>query len=78
VVPVPVNRAALEKLAHQTGGQALEAASESQLSAIYEDPGQSVTVEAGQVEIGDWFAVAAMVLLVLTGVGSLAWFGRPP
>lgn len=78
VVPVPVNRAALEKLAHQTGGQSLEATSEAELSAIYESLGQSVIVDREQVEIGDWFAGAAMGLLCLVGLGSLAWFGRLP
>jgi len=77
-VPVPVNRAALEELAHQTGGEALEAATEAQLSAVYEGLGQSVTVEREQVEISDWFAGAAMTLLCLVGLGSLAWFGRLP
>jgi Ca-activated chloride channel family protein len=77
-VPVPVNEAALEKLAHQTDGQAMTAVSADQLSAVYEDLGQSVTVEREQVEITDLFAGAAVALLCLAGIGSLAWFGRLP
>lgn len=77
-VPVPVNEAALEQLAHQTDGQALTAATADQLSDVYESLGQSVTVEREQVEVGDWFAGAAMGLLVLAGLGSLIWFGRLP
>lgn len=77
-VPVPVNEAALEQLAHQTDGQALTAATADQLSDVYEGLGQSVTVEREQVEVGDWFAGAAMALLCLAGLGSLAWFGRLP
>lgn len=77
-IPVPVNEAALQDLARSTGGEALSAVTADQLSAVYEDLGRSVTVEREQVEIGDWFAGAAMLVLVLTGVGSLAWFGRLP
>jgi len=77
-VPVPVNEEALAELARQTDGRALSAASVEQLSQVYEDLGRSVTVEKEQVEIGDWFAGAALALLSLAGVGSLVWFGRLP
>ena len=77
-VPVPVNEEALAELARQTDGKALSAASVEQLSQVYEDLGRSVTVEKEQVEIGDWFAGAALALLCLAGVGSLVWFGRLP
>jgi Ca-activated chloride channel homolog len=77
-VPVPVNEEALAELARQTDGKALTAASVEQLSQVYEDLGRSVTVENEQVEIGDWFAGAALALLFLAGVGSLVWFGRLP
>ena len=77
-VPVPVNEEALAKLARQTDGKALSAASVEQLSQVYEDLGRSVTVEKEQVEIGDWFAGAALGLLCLAGIGSLVWFGRLP
>ena len=77
-IPVPVNEDALAELARQTDGKALTAASVEQLSQVYEDLGRSVTVEKDQVEIGDWFAGAALALLSLAGVGSLVWFGRLP
>lgn len=76
--PVPVNEAALEKLASQTGGQALTAETADQLSDVYEELGQSVTVEREQVEVGDWFVGAALAVLSLAGLGSLTWFGRLP
>jgi hypothetical protein len=56
----------------------LTAATADQLSDIYENLGEAVTVEREQVEIADWFAGAALVVLALAGLGSLAWFGRLP
>jgi Ca-activated chloride channel family protein len=78
VVPVPVNEAALAKLAKQTDGKALTAVSAEQLSQVYEDLGRSVQVETEPVEVADWFVGAALAVLTLAGVGSLAWFGRLP
>jgi len=77
-VPVPVNEQALEELARQTDGKALTAATAEQLSEVYQDLGRSVQVETEPVEVADWFAGAALVVLALAGVGSLAWFGRLP
>lgn len=76
--PVPVNERALADLARATDGKALTAVSAEELSDIYEDLGRSVTVEREQVEVADLFAGAAMGVLVLAGLGSLAWFGRLP
>jgi Ca-activated chloride channel family protein len=78
VVPVPVNEAALEKLARQTDGKALTAATAEQLSQVYEDLGHSVQVETVPVEVADWFVGASLAVLSLAGVGSLVWFGRLP
>ena len=77
-IPVPVNEAALEQLAHQTEGRALTAQTADQLADVYEDLGRSVTVEREEVEVADLFAGAAMAMLVLAGVGSLRWSGRLP
>jgi Ca-activated chloride channel family protein len=77
-VAVPVNEEALARLAGQTGGKAMKAATAQQLSQVYEDLGHSVKVDTEPVEVGDWFAGAALVVLSLAGLGSLAWFGRLP
>jgi Ca-activated chloride channel family protein len=77
-IPVPVNEQALAELARQTEGKAMTAVSVEELSQVYENLGRSVTVEREQVEIGDWFAGAALGLLSLAGIGSLLWFGRLP
>lgn len=77
-IPVPVNEAALEQLAHQTEGQALTAQTADQLADVYEELGRSVTVETEEVEVADLFAGAGLAILVLAGVGSLRWSGRLP
>lgn len=77
-IPVPVNEAALEQLAHQTEGRALTAQTADQLADVYEELGRSVTVETEEVEVADLFAGAGLAILVLAGVGSLRWSGRLP
>lgn len=77
-IPVPVNEAALEQLAHQTEGRALTAQTADQLADVYEELGRSVTVETEEVEVADLFAGAGLAILVLAGAGSLRWSGRLP
>jgi Ca-activated chloride channel family protein len=77
-VPVPVNEQALAELARRTDGTPIEAATADQLSRVYEDLGRSVQVEAAEEEVADWFAGAALAMLLLAGLGSLVWFGRLP
>jgi Ca-activated chloride channel family protein len=77
-IPVPVNRQALEQLAHQTDGRSLTAVTADQLNQVYEDLGRSVQVEVVRTEVTDWFIGAALMILVLAGMASLAWFGRLP
>lgn len=77
-IPVPVNEAALEQLAHQTNGRALTAQTADQLTEVYEELGRSVTVATEEIEVADLFAGAGLAILVLAGVGSLRWSGRLP
>jgi len=77
-VAVPVNKAALAELARSTDGRALTAETASELSQVYEELGRSVEVDVTRREVTDWFAGVALALLFLTGVASLAWFGRLP
>jgi Ca-activated chloride channel homolog len=77
-VPVPVNEAALQDLAETTGGRSLRAETADELVQVYADLGRSLQVTVEQQEITDWFAGAALLLLVLAASGSLFWFGRLP
>ena len=77
-IPVPVNEAALEQMAHQTDGRALTAQTADQLTEVYEELGRSVTVSTEEVEVTDLFAGAGLAILIVAGVGSLRWSGRLP
>jgi Ca-activated chloride channel family protein len=78
VVNVPVNREALRQLAAETDGRALTADTAEELSQVYEDLGRSVEVDVERREVTDWFAAAALALLMVASAGSLVWFGRLP
>jgi Ca-activated chloride channel homolog len=78
LVPVPVNRPALARLAEQTSGQSLSAESAAELDNVFAKLGQGVNRHPVTKEVGDWFAGGALTLLALAGVSSLAWFSRLP
>jgi len=77
-VPVPVNEAALGELASATGGQSLRAETAGELAEVYEELGRSLPVDVERREVTDWFAGAALLMVVLAATGSLFWFGRLP
>ncbi len=77
-IPVPVDRASLETIAEATQGKFYAAASEAQLSAVYQNIGSSVGYTTEQVEITTWFIAGSILLLVAAGTMSLVWFSRLP
>jgi Ca-activated chloride channel family protein len=77
-VAVPVNEAALAELARATGGQSLRAETADELAKVYEDLGNNLHVDVERREVTDWFAAAALLMVVLAATGSLFWFGRLP
>jgi Ca-activated chloride channel family protein len=75
-VPVPVDRAALEDIADQTGGSYHEAASASELEEVYADLGSQIGYTTEPQDVSYWF-VRVGVLLALLGAGlSLLWTNR--
>jgi len=77
-IEVPVSPEPLAEIAEATGGQFFEAASASELNAVYDDIGSSVGFERQEVEIASWFAGLGLALLAITAVFSLLWFSRLP
>jgi Ca-activated chloride channel family protein len=77
-IPVPVDRAALEVIAADTGGVFFSAVTAQQLEDVYVDIGSSIGFTTAQRDISDWFIAAALVALIATGAMSLAWFSRLP
>lgn len=75
-VDVPVDSSALEVIAKGTGGKFFQAASADQLRTIYADINADVTVVATDKGVAEWFAGAALLLLLLASVTSMLRTGR--
>ncbi len=75
---VPVDRAAMARLAEQTGGQYYEAESLEQLTAVYEDMGSSVGHRTVPYDITRWYVGAGLLLALLAAGLSLWWTPRLP
>jgi Ca-activated chloride channel homolog len=78
IIPVPVDREAMRTIADITDGRFYSAASEQQLTQVYENIGSSVGYVTEQAEITTWFVAAAVILLLAAGSFSLLWFSRLP
>ena len=76
--PVPVDQAALEAIAEQTGGQSFAAESLGELESIYADIGSSIGFDTEQQEVTDRFVGYAVLLLLVSTALSLLWFHRIP
>jgi Ca-activated chloride channel family protein len=78
-VPVTtIDKEALKSIASDTNGKFYAAATADQLKQVYDNIGSSVGYVTEQREISTWFIGAALVLLLVTGGLSLAWFQRLP
>jgi Ca-activated chloride channel family protein len=75
-VDVAVDTSALRAIADGTGGSFFEAATRGELQAIYEEVDAEVTVLPGRRDVAEWFTGAAILVLVLSVVGSMAGSAR--
>jgi Ca-activated chloride channel family protein len=75
-VPVPVDRAALEKIADLTGGSYSEAASAAELEQVYADLGSQIGYTTEPKDISAWFVRAGVLVALLGVVLSLLWTNR--
>ncbi|MEV0623384.1 VWA domain-containing protein [Nonomuraea sp. NPDC050404] len=77
-VPVPVDGPALRDLAEAAGGGFYEAASGSELQAVYEDIGTSVGYRTEVQEVWQWFVGAGLIFALIAAATSMLWFSRLP
>ena len=75
-VDVPVDASALQAIAKGTDGKFFQAASADQLRAVYADINADVTVVATDKGVAEWFAAAALLLLLVASVTSMLRTGR--
>ena len=76
IVPVPVDRASLEKIADETGGSYSEAVSAAELEEVYADLGSQIGYTDEPKDISPWFVRAGVVVALLGVVLSLLWTNR--
>jgi Ca-activated chloride channel family protein len=75
-VPVPVDRATLEKIADETGGSYSEAASAAELEAVYADLGSQIGYTTEPRDVSYWFVRVGVLLALVGAVLSLLWTNR--
>jgi Ca-activated chloride channel family protein len=75
-VPVPVDRATLEKIADETGGSYSEAASAKELEQVYADLGSQIGYTTEPKDISPWFVRGGVLFALLGAVLSLIWTNR--
>lgn len=75
-VPVPPDEQALQNIADIARGEAYTATTAEALRDIYDSLGQTVVRASVTDEVGDLFALAAMLLLFAGSLASLIWFRR--
>jgi Ca-activated chloride channel homolog len=76
IVPVPVDRAALEAIADQTGGSYSQAVSAAELEQVYADLGSQIGYTTEPQDISPWFVRSGVLIAVLGVVLSLLWTNR--
>jgi len=78
VINVPVDRAALERLAVGTGGSAFTAEDGRELRQVYDDIGSQVGSTVERREVTATVAGLALALAVAAATASLVWSARLP
>jgi Ca-activated chloride channel homolog len=73
---VPPDPATLREIAQTSGGRAFTASDQPKLESIYANLGTRLSSKPEQREITAAFAGGALLLVLIGGGLSLAWFGR--
>lgn len=77
-VSVAVDPGALESIANDSGGTAFSAATEAELSAVYDDIGSSIGFTTELRDITGRFVGGSLLLLFGAAIMSQLWFSRLP
>jgi Ca-activated chloride channel family protein len=77
-IPVPVNEAALQLLAEQTGGSYHRATSHDELKGVYKGLGSSIGYQTIRKEIDGWFTGLGLALGLISGALAIWWRARLP
>ena len=77
-IPVPPDKVTLRRIADATGGKFFTAPSNRDLKGVYRDLGSRIGFVKERQEVTVVFAAGALLLLVVGGALSLAWFNRFP
>jgi Ca-activated chloride channel family protein len=77
-VHVPPDRQQLKQIADTTGGKFFAAGDANKLGSIYKSLGSRIGFKKERRELTAAFAAGGLVLMMLGGAFSLAWFGRLP
>lgn len=75
-VPVPVDRATLEKIADETGGSYSEAASAEELEEVYADLGSQIGYTTEPQDVSARFVRVGVLVLLIGAALSLLWTNR--
>jgi Ca-activated chloride channel family protein len=75
-VPVPVDRATLEKIADETGGSFSAATSAEELEQVYADLGSQIGYTSEPQDISPRFVRVGVLVLIVGAVLSLLWTNR--
>ena len=77
-LPVPPDTQTLQQIAEITGGQAFDAPTADQLSAIYDNLQSRIGYTNETQEVTAAFAAAGLLLIVVGAGFAALWFGRLP
>ena len=73
-----LNEALLQDVSNVSGGQYFNAENEEELEAIYAELDPELVVKPDEMEVTSLFAGASIILMLVGGAFSLAWFSRLP